>query len=462
MGWDAIIYNLPEVRAPSQSKLGFSEKLKWTIVVLMLFFILGHVPLFGLGQNALQQFEFLSIILGASFGSIISLGIGPIVTSSIVLQLLNGSGLIKFNLQNSEGKRRFQGWQKLLSFFFIVFEACIYVFMGGLAPQAELAGTSLFFTLELFLIFQLFLGGVLIMLMDEVCSKWGLGSGLSLFITAGVAQEIFVRAFSPLPSPTNPGIPTGAIPALFFSLAAGDPKTALLMFAAIAATVFVFVISVYAQSMNVMIPLSFGRVRGHAIRWPLNFMYTSNIPVILVSALMANIQLWARLLQNWGYPFLGTYVGNSPQSGFVLFLRSPNIVEKLITGSITFGDVGQCIIYLSFMIVGALVFAYFWVQTSGMDAHSQAQNILRSGLSIPGFRSDPRVLEAILSRYITPLTVMGGLTVGLVAGIADVSGALARGTGILLAIMIIYKMYEDIARQHMMDMNPMMRRFMGK
>jgi len=190
-------------------------------------------------------------------------------------------------------------------------------------------------------------------------------------------------------------------------------------------------------------------------------LYTSNIPVILVAALLANVQLWARLLERWGHPILGTFSGNSPASGFVFWLHSPNIVEKIITGSFTWSNIGQTGIYMVFMMIGSVVFAYFWVQTSGMDARSQAKNILNSGLQIPGFRNDPRVLENILNRYIMPLTVMGGLTVGLLASVADVAGALSRGTGILLAVMIIYKLYEEIAKQHMMDMHPMLRRFMG-
>ncbi|MDP3918426.1 MAG: preprotein translocase subunit SecY, partial [Nanoarchaeota archaeon] len=65
-------------------------------------------------------------------------------------------------------------------------------------------------------------------------------------------------------------------------------------------------------------------------------------------------------------------------------------------------------------------------------------------------------------RYIFPLTIMGGATVGFLAAGADLMGALANGTGILLAVMIIYRLYEDIAKQHMMDMNPGLRKLMGK
>tara|TARA_Y100000310_G_C20633242_1_gene789772 strand:+ start:269 stop:1657 length:1389 start_codon:yes stop_codon:yes gene_type:complete len=456
----SLLMNLPEVAGPTQKKLSFKEKLKWTGIVLVLFFVLGMVPLFGLGLNALQRFEYLSIILGAKFGSLISLGIGPIVTASIVLQLLNGSGIVKFDLHSPEGKKNFQGVQKLLAIFFIVFESFIYVYMGGLAPSPSLVGTVLYSQIQILLVFQLFLGGMMIMFMDEVVSKWGFGSGLSLFIAAGVSQEIFIRALSPFPSPTNPSIATGAIPALFQSLAAGDPITAGLMLAAVLSTILVFIIAVYAQAMKVEIPLSFGRIRGHGIRWPLSFMYTSNIPVILVAALMANVQLWARLLQNWGHPWFGTFVGNTPATGLVAWMYSPDIIGKIIKGSLVGADIAHALVYLAFMVVGAVIFSIFWVQTAGMDARSQAKNMMSSGLQIPGFRKDQRVLERLLNRYIWPLTIMGAIAVGFLAALADLTGALSRGTGILLAVMIIYKMYEDIAKQHMMDMHPMMRKFM--
>ncbi|MBI2147003.1 preprotein translocase subunit SecY [Candidatus Woesearchaeota archaeon] len=457
---DPFINYLPEVGAPSQRRLSFKEKLKWTGIVLVLFFILGLIPLFGLGQNALQQFEFLSLILGAEFGSIISLGIGPIVTASIVLQLLNGSGIVKFDLTTHEGKRRFQGIQKLLSLFFVLFEACIYVFLGGLAPDNALAGTGLFFQIELLLVFQLFVGGVLIIFMDEIVSKWGFGSGISLFIAAGVAKQIFITALSPLPSPSNPGIATGAIPALFQALSQGDPTTAFLKIGTIAATLFVFGIAVYIQAMKVEIPLSFGRVRGHGIRWPLSFAYANVLPVILVSALLANIQLWARLLQNWGHPWLGTFSGNAPITGLVAWTNPPNLLDKIIKGSLTVGDIGVSLFFILIMVVGCVVFSIFWVQTSGMDARSQAKQMMASGLQIPGFRRDPRVMERLLARYIGPLTVMGGAAIGFLASIADVSGSLTRGTALMLTVMIIYRLYEDIAKHHLYDMHPMMRKFM--
>ena len=456
---DKIISNIPEVKGPKQ-RLSFKEKLKWTLVILLFFFVLGFIPLYGLGENALQQFEFLSIILGASFGSIISLGIGPLVTSSIVLQLLAGTGMLKLDLTTPEGKKKFQGYQKVLGIFFVIFEAAIYVLMGGLAPSASLAGTPLYGQLEALLIFQMILGGIMIMFMDEVVSKWGFGSGISLFIAAGVSQQLFIRMFNFLPSPTNPDISAGAIPAFFQSIVGGDVTTASLQLAGVLSTVLVFGISVYAQSMKVEIPLSFGRVRGQGIRWPLNFFYTSNIPVILMAALLANVQLFATLFEKWGHPILGTFSGSSPASGLVYWLSAPNVVGSILRGAFTPSLILQALVYTLALMIGAVVFSIFWVQTANMDAKSQARQILASGLQIPGFRRDERVLEMVLDRYIWPLTIVGGAAIGLLAALADLTGALANGTSIVLTVSIIYKLYEEVAKQHMMDMHPAMRKFM--
>ncbi|MBN1376994.1 preprotein translocase subunit SecY [Candidatus Woesearchaeota archaeon] len=444
---DKLINIFPEVKAPTQKRLPFKEKIKWTLIILVVFFILGMIPLFGLGQNAMAQFEYLSIILGAKFGSIISLGIGPIVTASIVLQLLNGTGMVHFDLHTHEGKRRFQGIQKLLALFFVLLEAAIYVFMGGLAPSQAFQGTPLYFQLQLLLILQLFLGGIMILFMDEIVSKWGLGSGISLFIAAGVSQQIFVRALSWVHPEQNPEAFAGAIPELIRSLGTGETITAMILLSSLVFTVLVFIMAVYVQAMKVEIPLGFGRIRGHGIRWPLNFMYPSNIPVILVAALLANIQLFARL------------VFKASESSLA-WLNGHNIIRALITGSVTYTMAWQSAAYVLIMMGGALLFGFFWVQSSGLDPASQAENIMSSGLHMPGFRRDKRVLERLLARYIWPLTIMGSLAVGFLAAFADLTGSLSRGTGILLTVMIIYRLYEEVAKEHMMDMNPMMRKFM--
>src|SRR3989304_6131905 len=164
----SILYNLPEVKHPDEKKLAFNVKFKWTLIILAACFILANIPLFGLAQNSLERFEYLAIILGTDFGSIISLGIGPIVMASIILQLLVGSGILKIDVNSSEGKKLFQGLQKVGVLVFILFEASVYVLMGGLQANPGFTGI---------VIFQLILGGLAVMLMDEVATKWGFGAG---------------------------------------------------------------------------------------------------------------------------------------------------------------------------------------------------------------------------------------------------------------------------------------------
>jgi preprotein translocase subunit SecY len=445
MAFRDFLSNLPEVAKPSE-KQGFKTKLKWTLIILIAFFILASIPLYGLTVNALKQFEFLAVILGTDFGSIISLGIGPIVMASIILQLLVGSKMLDIDLKTTEGKKYFQGLQKLVAVFFCVFEAIVYVAMGGFQAAAGLGW---------FLILQLFIGGIIIIFMDEVISKWGFGSGVSLFIAAGVSLQLFTQAFGFLGAEKQLSM-TGKVWVFFTALAGADVTTATVAFAAIAATALIFFMVVWAQSIKVEIPLSYDRVRGMNLKWPLSFFYTSNIPVILTAALLANIQLFARLLENWfGHAtFLGGFSQGQPVSGLAVMLSGTHLLEPIIRGSFQIAQIWHAIVYVIFMIIGSITFALFWVKTSGMDASNLASQIINSGLQIPGFRKDPRVMEAILNRYVMPLTVMGGAAVGLLASCADLLGALVRGTGLLLAVMIIYKMYEDISQQHAYDMYP--------
>lgn len=456
-----IIGIIPEVKSPSEKKVSFNIKLKWTLIVLGFFFVLYNIPLYALSSNAFQRFEFLAVILGTDFGSIISLGIGPIVTSSIILQLLAGSGILSIDTKTEEGKKLFQGIQKIGVIFFIVFESFVFVLMKGLEATQGYEGI---------VIFQLILGGVAIMYMDELTTKWGFGSGVSLFIVAGVSLQLFISLFQFIGTAgENCLLDFGSTPCagrllvIVQSVINANPTGALMAALAILITAAIFLAVVWTQNLKVEIPLSYDRLRGYGVKWPLAFFYASVIPVILVAALAANIQLFASLLQNWiGNPtFLGGFVNGQPVSGFAYWVGSSNIVESIVTGSLQNSQIYQAITHLLFYMIFSMIFSIFWVKTTGMDASGQAKNIISSGLQIPGFRKDKRVLESILGRYVMPLTVMGGLAIGALAAIANLLGALTSGTAILLAVMIIYQLYQNIAQQHAMDMHPALRKVMG-
>ena len=386
--------------------------------------------------------------MAGSFGSILTLGIGPIVTASIVLQLLVGSKLLDLDLSSPEDKSQYQATQKILSIVFTMFEAGVLVLTGSLVPIDNSYLGVLFL--------QLVIGAILIIYLDEVVSKWGFGSGIGLFIAAGVCEAIIVGTFSFLPN--TDGVYGGAIPAFIQSFWTGVDFSLLIP---LIATIAVFFVVAYGESMRVEIPISHGSVRGHGRirgsvgKYPLKFVYASNMPVILTSALLVNVSLLASVFQKIGFPILGEMVNGKAVSGIALYLSTPNDVSLLVTDPI------RVIIYAIFFLACSILFSYLWVEISGLNAKKISEQLYKSGIQIPGFRSSKRQLYKILKKYIPALTIISGLYVGIIAFCADLTGALGGGTGVLLTVGIIHKIYEEMAEEQLMSANPVLRKFLG-
>jgi preprotein translocase subunit SecY len=463
---------LPSVKKPDRN-VSFKEKLSWTGVVLVLYFIMGSVYLVGVQPTQLEYFQSLQTVLGAQIGTLITLGIGPIVSASIILQLLVGSDILRWDTNTPEGRMKFQNTQKLLAYGFALFEAIAFTLMGAVTPQPGM---------EVIVIAQLALGGWLIILMDEIVSKWGFHSGVSLFILAGVSQTIVLGMISPFSGQGGQGIqqlwfmsngtPSGAL----LQIATLDTNTQTLL--GLVSTVAVFLVAVYAESMRVEIPLTFGNVRGFGRKWPLKFVYTNVIPVIFVSAIVSNMQLMNSMLAGrttlsinssfipWSsqdfFLIPETYTpGSSAANELMFYFSSPqNIPYEIIQNTLTLPEIAQTFTYTSFYVVSAAVFSIFWMKTSGQDPSSVADQIMDIGMKIPGFRKDKRVIVKILDRYIPALSVLGGAFIGFLAAVANFTNSFGTGTGMLLAVMIAFQFYEEVVKKHMEEMHPALRNFM--
>lgn len=447
---EPLLKLIPGVSRPV-ARVSFYERMKWTALILFIYFILMQTRIFGLQKGAVDYFEHVRAILGGRGDSIVSLGIGPIVTSSIVMQLFVGAKLIGLDLSNTKDRAIFQSTQKLLAMVFCVVEAIPQVYLGMFQPEPTL-GISLSM-LQSIILLQVAMGGILIIYMDEVVSKWGIGSGVGLFIVAGVAQNIMVGAFNPVPE--TPGAPTpGRVYQLINSIVTGEAVNPSVVVYPLLGVLIVFCIVVYFESVRVEVPLAYTQygIRG---RYPIKLLYTSNIPVILGSALLWNIQLWGMVFQRTGYPILGEFdiARNRPLSGVVYYLYPVQGVDMV------FEDPIRAMCYLIAMVAFAAMFAIFWVETTNMGPKAVAKQLQQTGLQIPGFRRDPRVIERVLERYIPTVTIIGGAAIGLLAAGADFLGALGGGTGILLTVGILYRLYEDMASHYVMEMQPAIRRF---
>lgn len=461
---------LPMV-SPPLYKQTFNSRLRWTGIILILYLVMSYVPVFGVRPTEQAQYLLtIQYLLGSRFGSLMTLGIGPIVTAGIIMQLLVGSKIIDWDLTKDEDRKKFQTWNKFLAVVFCFFEAVTFVLLGTV-PSAS--------SLIVFVILQLAVGGILVILMDEVVTKWGFGSGISLFIVAGIATQIMVRVLSPfpigcsfgnlpacIPSVTSP--PVGSLWQFLISLFTNDLQNALFALIPILSTVFVFFLVVYTQNIRVEIPLSFSMLKGFGRVWDLKFFYTSNIPVILMAALFAYIQVMGRAgvreTDGMQCGLLGCYDSRgNPVSGLVYFLSSPhNLLVDGIRGTLTGRELLRALTYFLAMCLGAMVFSLFWVTTSGMDAKSVAEQIDSIGMQIPGYRKDVRVMESVLNKYIPGLTVLGGLAVGALAALADFTGAIGTGTGILLTVMIIYNYYEIFSRERLEEAPKLVRKIFGE
>ncbi|MFP4530376.1 MAG: preprotein translocase subunit SecY, partial [Halodesulfurarchaeum sp.] len=487
MGWkeaaEPYLTRMPSVRRPT-GHVPFKRKLAWTGAVLVLYFFLTNVYLFGVAGGGEDLFgQFRSLLAGGQ-GTILQVGIGPIVTASIVLQLLGGANLLGLDTSDPRDQALYQGLQKVLVIVMTALTALPMVYMGNFLPASDAIAGSLgigTFGVQTLIFAQIFVGGLLILYMDEVISKWGVGSGIGLFIVAGVSQSLVGGLFFWEGTVGNKGvIPTwidialgnaGQMPSILSSEGIGF----LLIdgqILAIITTIVIFSVVVYAESVRVEIPLSHARVKGARGRFPVKLIYASVLPMILVRALQANVQFLGRLLYSQlgeGLPaWVGVYTEAEGQVYPVegLFYYLAPIYERT-DWMWWLGGVAQepwqimlrVSVDLFIMIVGGAIFAIFWVETADMGPEATAQQIQHSGMQIPGFRQNVGVIEKVMERYIPQVTVIGGALVGLLAVMANMMGTIGQvsGTGLLLTISIIYKLYEEIAEEQMMEMHPMMR-----
>lgn len=460
---------IPEIKVPER-RVRFNEKLFWTALILILYLIMTEIPLYGIETGPLGELAALRIIFASSRGSLMELGIGPIVTAGLILQLLVGSAMIDCDMSRPEDRSLFTTASKVFSIVLTGVQASAYI-IGGM--YGALPGTT---TIIVFL--QLLTAGIIVMLSDELIQKgWGFGSGISLFIMAGVAQGIFWQCFSPAPA-MGEMRSYGFFVALAQVLSGGEPLTLLLLrenpqnpsMLGFIVTIAAFLIIIYMEGVRVELPLSYAGYRGFRSRYPIKLLYVSNLPVIFASALFANVYFFSQLFwsvngqpspgQNFWLDLLGQYrftEGGSLETvgGLVYYVMSPRSFANVMQ------DPLKALGYLGILVAFCVVFSLTWLEVGGLGPSTVAKQLVSAGMQIPGYRRSGKAVETILKRYIPAVTVLGGITVGLIAGISDFFGVFGSGMGILLSVGIIYQYYQILMRERVAETYPAFRRIFG-
>jgi preprotein translocase SecY subunit len=459
---------VPQIEAPTR-KVSFTTRLIWTGIVLVIYLVMGWVPLYGVATGGADPWASMRIIIGGNQGSILHLGIGPIVTGSLLTQLLAGSGLIRFDSGSEYDRRMLQVVTKLVTFALILFSAASTVFSGSL----ETENVTLDFRARIIVTTQLSLASILMLFMDETLQKgWGLGSGISLFILAGVAKEIWWSCLSPLPAPD--GYMWGVVLFVFQRIASlSNPfsnffnrgaVTLPTVFQLIVTVLFILLL-VYLENIKVNVPISHGRFRGFSRGFPIKLLYVSNIPVILAAAIFSNIILIANLISGtWladtpvadiiGRSIVvnGSYV---PVSGLAWLVTPPRGITRVAAEPL------HAIGYVLILTLISLVLSMVWLSVSGMDARSVSTQLIDSDIFLKGFRSTPSVIESKIATYINTVAIIGGLAIGLIAGVGDVLSVIGGGMGVLLAVDIIQQYYQMILEETI-ETHPGIARILGE
>eukprot|EP01130_Rhizamoeba_saxonica_P000202 TRINITY_DN10196_c0_g1_i1.p1 TRINITY_DN10196_c0_g1~~TRINITY_DN10196_c0_g1_i1.p1 ORF type:complete len:493 (+),score=104.87 TRINITY_DN10196_c0_g1_i1:44-1480(+) len=451
---------LPEVEQPDR-KVPFRYRVLWTAITLFTFLVCCQIPLYGIVSNeSSDPFYWLRVILASNRGTLMELGISPIVTSGLVMQLLAGSKLIDVDQNDEEEKALFSGAQKLFGMVITVGQGIAYVLSGMYGDFADLGFGNAFL-----IILQLVFAGVLVILWDELLQKgYGLGSGISLFIATNICETIIWKSLSPNTIATVNGQQyEGAIIALFHLLITQPDKVRALHDAFnrpglpnltnLLATVFVFAVVIFFQGFRVDLNVKHQKQRGNSGQtYPIKLFYTSNIPIILQSALVSNLFFISQLLykrfptniliQMFGVwrEVEGAYAGQSvPISGLVYYVSPPTSLAEVLY------DPFHTVFYLAFVLGSCALFSKTWIEVSGSAPKDVLRQLKQQQMVMKGHRE--KSLEKMLNRYIPTAAAFGGLCIGALSVVADFMGAIGSGTGILLAVTIIYQYFELFAKE---------------
>lgn len=110
-----------------------------------------------------------------------------------------------------------------------------------------------------------------------------------------------------------------------------------------------------------------------------------------------------------------------------------------------FRDPIHLILYTAFMVTTCGLFARMWIDISGNSARDLSRQLSEKDMQIKGMREDS--MTKYLNHYIPTAAALGGVCIALLAVFADFIGAIGSGAGVIIAITIIYQMFEIFARE---------------
>ncbi|KAK9907128.1 hypothetical protein M0R45_002374 [Rubus argutus] len=376
---------LPEVQSADR-KVPFREKVIYTVISLFIFLVCSQLPLYGIhSTTGADPFYWMRVILASNRGTVMELGITPIVTSGLVMQLLAGSKIIEVDNNVREDRALLNGAQKLLGILIAIGEAVAYVLSGMYGSVGQLGVGN-----AILIIIQLCFAGIIVICLDELLQKgYGLGSGISLFIATNICENIIWKAFSPTTINSGRGAEfEGAVIALFHLLITRTDKVRALREAFyrqnlpnvtnLLATVLIFLIVIYFQVCTCLQPLLHLPVAVQKVQW--------KFPC-----------------ESFGKWKESEYSGGQfiPVGGLAYYITAPSSLADMAANPF------HALFYLVFMLSACALFSKTWIEVSGSSAKDVAKQLKEQQMVMPGHRESN--LQKELNRYIPTAAAFGGM-----------------------------------------------------
>ena len=203
------------------------------------------------------------------------------------------------------------------------------------------------------------------------------------------------------------------------------------------ATLVVLAVVIYLQGLRIKIPVKSNRFRGQHGSYPVKLFYTSNMPIMLQSALSSNIflisqMLYSRFSENLLVRLFGVWEASDGSaqlhavSGIAYYMSPPlNFKDALL-------DPIHTAVYIIYMLGACALFSKTWIEVSGSSPRDVAKQLKDQGLVMAGHRDQSMYKE--LKRIIPTAAAFGGACIGALSVASDLMGALGSGTGTLLAV----------------------------
>ncbi len=374
------IFRIPDLR----------KRILFTLGLLAVYRLGGHIPTPGVNADKLQQFfeqsrgSFLGLVDMFSGGqlrrlTIFALGIMPYITASIILQLLTVvyEPLAKLQKEGELGRKKITQWTRYITVILSAVQSL------GIALSLQKGGDFVIHPgvgFILMTMLTLTTGSAFIMWLGEQITERGIGNGMSLLIFAGIVV----------------GLPRGVFD-LYDKVRTdawgGFTLPAIVMLLAVMILVVAFI--VYVERSERRIPVQYAKrvvgrkvMGGQSTHLPLRVNAGGVMPVIFASSILTLPQMLGQPLKDNRY-FSGMF------------------------HALAWGEPLYTLLYA----VGIIFFAYFYVSIV-FNPSEVADNMRKYGGFIPGIRPGKRTADTI-NEILTRITLVGALYLIIISFIPE-------------------------------------------